>query len=336
VSPRIEALPREDAAYAEACGRGRVLEGRLIGPADLEELLALGDPAELGAELARRGTIEPAGRALPEGWEEALDRAGASADRILLGLDPRPAVSRLLVLRHDLSNLRGLLRARAVGVEYDGPWHPRGTIDRAALEGSLERPTPGALPEPLAAEARALARTAASRDLRWIDDRLDTAWLGALRAEVRASGSRFFLDWLGHHADLANVRALVRHFSAPGAWPGPPALLPGGHLDSRALAGHDGVEGLFRALARTVYAPLLERAARVAPGAPGPALDREADDFLTELLRPVRRLPLGPEPLWAWHLARDVEAKNVRALMLGALAGLPAARVRPRLRRPYA
>ncbi len=332
---RIGAPGREDGAYAAVCGRLAALEKRLLGAAAIEECLAARDAASVAELLARRGILAAGEEPLPARWEEALELGAAADDRLLLRMDPRPAVSLALLARHDLANVRGEIRAKALGREYDGPWHPRGTLPREEL-ARTGAAWAGRLPPELGDAVRRLAVAGSPVHLREIDDRLDAAWLRAVRAAAAAAGSRFFLDWLGHFADLANVRARLRFLAAPEAWPGPaPALLPGGHLDPGRLDAAGGAEALRRRLARTVYGALLARATE----ADGPLslsrLDREADDLLTGLLRPARLLALGPERLWAWHLAHDVDAKNARALMLGKLGRLPPERIRPLLRLPH-
>ena len=111
--------------------------------------------------------------------------------------------------------------------------------------------------------------------------------------------------------------------------------LPGGHLGGDLFTAAETVPGLLRALGRTVYASVIARASAGSGGVSLEQLERAADDFLTGLLRPARHLSLGPEPLWAWQLAREVDAKNVRTLVLGTLAGFAPERLRTMLRQPY-
>ena len=326
---------RDDSAYAAPCGLVRVLEKQLLGAERIDELLAAPDPAALLRMLVRYGALSGASEHLEREWERALELSLRESDRTLLAMDPRPAVSEVLVARADLVNLRSLLRSRALGVPFDGTWHPRGRLGRAALEESVSSGDWKAWPPRLARAFEALGEIGPSTTLPALNDALDTAWFGALLAAARASGSRFFIDWLGHAVDLVNIRTRLRVAAAPRAWPALPAPLPGGHLEAGRFAAGATPEEFLAGIGRTVYAPLAERASAGGGGVSLVAYERAAGDFLTRLLEPARYVSLGPEPLWAWHLAREIDAKNVRALVLGALAGIEPERRRALLRQPY-
>jgi V/A-type H+/Na+-transporting ATPase subunit C len=332
--PDVGPGARDDAGYAAACGRVRALEKRLLGPGRLEDLLGARDCASLLQALARFGVLARSVSDLAAGWEQALDLSGAEADRLLLSIDPQPTVSRILVMRADLVNLRSLMRSRALGVPYTGAWHTRALLERPALEAMERDGNYAAWPEPLGRRLAALHRLS-PRGLPEINDELDAAWLGALREGALHGGSRFFLDWLGHAADLGNIRALLRRAAAPTAWPRALKPLPGGHLGEDLFSEKKPAALSLALLARTVYAPVLAQAGDGLGGVSPALLERAADDFLTRLLQPTRYLSLGPEPLWAWHLAREIDAKNVRTLILGNLAGIAPQRLRTLLRLPH-
>jgi V/A-type H+-transporting ATPase subunit C len=325
---------RDDAGYAAACGRIRALEKRLLGPARLEELLGTRDLTPLLQTLVQFGALARTAADAATEWERALDLSDAQADRLLLDIDPHPTVSRILVLRADLVNVRSLLRSRALGVAYAGPWHARAMFGPPALEVMVRDGEYTAWPEPLARRLAALHRHPPG-GLQAINDGLDAAWIGALREGAIQSGSRFFLDWLGHAADLGNIRGRLRLAAAPAAWPRSRSLLPGGHLGEDLFAAPGTATFLIGRLARTVYAPVIARAGDGSGGVSLALLERASDDFLTRLLQPARYLSLGPEPLWAWHLAREIDAKNVRTLVLGTLAGIAPERLRTLLRQPH-
>ena len=331
----VDTWCRDDPAYAAPCGRVRVLEKRLLGAARIEELLGARDLAALLRMLVQFGALSGGCEPLEREWERALELSLRESDRVLLAIDPQPTVSEILVARADLVNLRSLLRSRALGIPFDGAWHPRGRFGRTALEDMARLGEWGAWPAPLARALGAIGDIGPSCTLAVLNDTLDTAWFGALLAAARASGSRFFADWLGHAADLANLRARLRVAAAPRAWPAPLALLPGGHLGAEYFAAGATPDEMLAGISRTVYAPLVEHA-RDAQGRVSLAtLERAADDFLTRLLGPARFVSLGPEPLWAWHLAREIDAKNVRAIVLGALAGIDPDRRRALLRQTH-
>jgi vacuolar-type H+-ATPase subunit C/Vma6 len=60
-----------------------------------------------------------------------------------------------------------------------------------------------------------------------------------------------------------------------------------------------------------------------------------SDDFLTDFFRPAKYVSLGPEPLWAYYHAREMDARNIRAVILGLQVGEGREKLRRELRQPY-
>jgi hypothetical protein len=70
------------------------------------------------------------------------------------------------------------------------------------------------------------------------------------------------------------------------------------------------------------------------PAAPV-ALERLTDDATTDLVKGGRGIPFGPEPVTAFLWALRVEALNLRLVLTGLAAGLPADAIAPDIRRTY-
>ena len=64
-------------------------------------------------------------------------------------------------------------------------------------------------------------------------------------------------------------------------------------------------------------------------------LDVLADNIVVGYLRHARLVPIGAEPVIAYVMGREAEARAVRTLLLGKLAGLPNETLRARLRDLY-
>jgi hypothetical protein len=64
-------------------------------------------------------------------------------------------------------------------------------------------------------------------------------------------------------------------------------------------------------------------------------VDVIADNVVVRYLRAARAVPVGPEPVIAYVLARAAEVTAVRAILIGTLSGLPSETLRARLRDVY-
>ncbi len=332
---RYSVPQRDRGAYAEVCGRMRSLEKRLLGWARLEELLAAGDWPGLLSILLRSGYLSRQTEQPELNWDQALTMSLRESDRSLLAMDPQPLVMSLLVLHSDLLNLRSVLKAKVLSRPFSGHWHPRGIHSYATLQALVNTMNFSVYPPLLAEELCTLKDVLASKRLLTLNLAVDIAHHRALLRASRQSGSRLFLDYLGHLADLVNIKNRFRTLAFSEAWPEDPPPLPGGHLGVKLLAGLPDQEALLGELARTVYGPLLEKSRGDGGNISPLRLEKEGDNFLTELIQPAKYVTLGPEPLWAYYLARETDAKNVRALILGTLSGREPEAIRAGLRRPY-
>jgi len=328
-----EGRDRED--YAEACGRIRSLEKRLLRRERLNELSAAADvPAAL--HLLRRwgwtgrGTEVTAGK-----WEEHLAASLRKTDDVLRGLDPHPAVTTILVLKYDLLNLSAVLKARLLDRPFEQPLHPRGLNAAASLEVMAKRMDFFLYPEPLAAELKSLEEVLEGDSPGSITSSLAAARHRSLRRLAVGQGSRLFCDYLDHLADVENIRGVLRAIAFPELHHRGEPRYPGGFLDP-ALPWGAGSDGeLIRSLSRTLYGPLLEKCRDSEGRLSLDLVERETDDFLTSLVEPSRYVSLGPEPIWAYWLARETDLKNIRSVLVTLESGTSREDLGNRLRSSY-
>ena len=65
------------------------------------------------------------------------------------------------------------------------------------------------------------------------------------------------------------------------------------------------------------------------------AFEKACDDAQNAFLQRAMLIPFGPEPVLAFVAAREQEMRNVRIIISGKLAKLPASTIRERMREAY-
>ncbi len=152
-------------------------------------------------------------------------------------------------------------------------------------------------------------------------------------------GSPFILEHLRRAVDAGNIKIFLRarRLGLPAEKYAAMALR-GGFLDEglfvRGYAAADAEMGAH--LAPTVYAPLWESAVRaLSERATFVELERGIEDFLMAGLRPALTMAFGPEPVYAYGLAKKREARLVRLVASGKINGLPAALIAERISDTY-
>ncbi len=167
---------------------------------------------------------------------------------------------------------------------------------------------------------------------------LDESPVEAL-APAQASGNAFILGYIRCRIDLGNIKIFCRskYLEIPEEKL-KKLLLPGGTIAPQAFVGCYGLPleeacDRFRASAyydlwRRGVDVLEERQTFV-------ELERGIEDFLMSCLRRAKNITFGPEPVFAYGLAKKRELALVRLLGLGKMMKLPLDLLRERISATY-
>ncbi len=318
--------------YGFAVGRVRVLETRLLSRATFERLLdahTFDQMRRILADTVYGGYLEMAHTA--EGVERGLDAALADLyDDFLEHANlPRPLIDYFRT-RHDFENLTAYLKAEALDTPAEELLNRFGSVPAEAFAGPRER-----LPERVRdAERRvraAVEKADGSLDPDAVEDAVDTELFTALGEIARESGSDFLARLFRLEADIGNVRAFVRARAR---------MVPVAEVERRFVPG--GSIALPR-LVSIYRLPPAEAALRLgshgafagvdAAAIADPArFDVEAARLVARVVRTSRMTAMGPEPVVGYVMERQAEVRALRTLLVGSLAGVPADRLRERIR----
>ncbi len=316
--------------YLYISARIRALEASLISGERLNALLEL-SAEEIPAALAADGLSAGERTDL----ESLLDQMLATAfETVEAGLPDRSAT---LFLRYpnDCNNIKIIEKCRIRGIDPLPLLSPLGRVAPEALIEALEKGETDALPShmasalPLAREA--FAATGSPRDIDLILDR-------ACALDVRDAAAPFpFAARLSAmRSDLINISTLLRITRALRGEEArsllEAALLPTGTLSPELLLSLFGESetAIAAALARTPYVGLLDE-----PGISFDALDRRADALLMREIKEAGHTPFGIEVVFAYLLATQQIAKNLRLLVALKKGGKDAQTVRESMRDCY-
>ncbi len=155
----------------------------------------------------------------------------------------------------------------------------------------------------------------------------------------RELGCPFIADYLRRRIDLGNIKVFLRarylelpeeRFRA--------VVLRGGFLEERLFLDNYGLPfSEFGArLSSTPYAGLWESSVR-ALGERETFIDleRASEDFLMAHLRRARYTVFGPDPVYAYGLAKKKELFLIRMVVSGKIHGIPASVLKERISETY-
>ena len=152
-------------------------------------------------------------------------------------------------------------------------------------------------------------------------------------------GYAFIMDYLKRRIDLGNIKIFLRarrlelpeeRFRA--------VVLRGGFLEERMFLDKYALpfSELGAGLSSTPYAGLWENSVRaLTERETFIDLERGSEDFLMAHLRRARYMVFGPEPVYAYGLAKKRELLLVRMVVSGKIYELPAAVLKERISETY-
>ncbi len=327
---------RKDTDYLCLSAQIRSMERNLLDHARMERML-------------EAPTVEEAARLLTEVGYESFD---AHSDRALnhallqrrvdlfeelYRYAPEPQIIDVFKLKYDYHNLKTIIKSRGSDVTallVDAGRIPAEELLRRHQEsGNWEFLNPAM--EAAAREGeRVLAETG---DPQRSDALIDRAFYAEMLELAVGTKCPYLERYVRTSIDAANLRSVVRTLRM-----GRSAaflkefLFPGGtvRLDAVLSGAVNGeVERTFHGTALQEAAHVGEEA--VQNGTSLTTFEKLCDDAVLAQAGAARRIPFGVEVVIGYVAAREAELTNVRIIMTGRMAGIPAETIRERLRESY-
>jgi len=316
----------EDLRYGFVNGRVRALETALLDHQRYERLVRASSSQEFRSLLA--DTVY--GRYLAEDGTTSVERALAHSAADAIDFVSQYCEDEWLLqmfrMRVDFHNLKTVVKEGLAGREVDADHLRQGgdwDLERLEALASGQADAGPAEVRKAVVEAVKAATEEANVEPAVLDVVLDR--LEQKLSLDLASGSRFVMGYLDVHADVENIRTLVRtkvlreekvSFER--------ALLAGGTVVPEELldAWNDELDSLPSRLRRTMFGQLAEEGIAGFRRGTMLKLERRCREYKLSYLLETRYMTFGHEPLFAYYHFRENEADNLRQLHAAKQAGL--------------
>ncbi len=238
-------------------------------------------------------------------------------------------------LENDFHNLKAAIKNSLYptsGTIYCEPC----TVDVKVIEKCITENDFTPLPEKMALCAKeAFEALKETGDGQACDVIVDKARISAQLEKAKESRVELFIKYAEHNAAVANIKIAVRSLLAgKGREFMESAMVECSALDKAQLidaSQQKGLEGIIEYLSKTSYAkaaPALKES--------GALFEKECDNRLIALLKPLKAEFFSIEAVAAYYLARLNEIKTVRILLTAKANGLEQKYTAERLREMYA
>jgi len=327
--------------YAYAVGRVRAVEARLLDRATIERMIDAPDVHSAFKVLEEAGYAHvesPAKERLS--IDEILDEEELKLLRFIKETSPDERLAEFITLRHDYHNLKVMIKAEIYNVSPKGAISRLGSLDTEAVSKALDGDAL-ALPREftLAIEnAKAVHSLRPSPEV--IDIMIDKEMHEALLKRAQAIGIPFLTEQVRREIDFLNLSIFLRARKMKrDKWLVDPAFVSGGNVDPGKFSQayeDESPESLTDILSGTGYEFIARRGLKLLEeGKSLSEIERFFEGAQTGSIRQARYVPLGPEPLIGYILAKQQELQIARLVIAGKAAGVSRDSMRERLRDTY-
>ena len=280
------------------------------------------------------------------GWP-ALDSADwVNLERMLAGrredvynemrsLAPNPDIVDLFRIKYDYHNAKVLIKARATGADgrdlmSESGRMPSQKLTEAVLEENFTG-IPKILADAYMDAADTLSRTG---DPQIADFIIDKAYFSEYLSMASTTSSPFLEGYVRLSIDTANIRSVVRaKRMAKDIGFLEMALVPGGTVDitdiKNKFESSEAVLGLF---GKTPLEKTVQAAQEAGKGGRLTRFEKLCDEVLLDYLSEAKMTGFNEKPLIRYLCAVEAEISAVRIIMTGHFSGLPAEKIKERLR----
>ena len=237
-----------------------------------------------------------------------IDEKVAETWRLITEILPQPGELDFLIIKNDFHNLKALLKSIFTGGDPSAYFMRPAVFEPAEMAEALREKRFDGLPACMAGCAEeAYELLAKTLDGQLADAVIDRQCLETTLAMAKATENDFAFTLAQMMCAFANAKITLR-----------------------AAKTGKGQAFLDRALYGCPAIDIPEEAAQS-----GAAFEKYCDDALLEYACAAKAKHFGPEPLIAFYLAREAEAKTLRIVHTCRQSGCPAAEIRRRVRLLY-
>lgn len=323
----------KDTDYLAISARIRAMENGLLTRERMEQLLEARTDEDAAKLLQECGYPE-LDAASPEALDKAIAEIREETFRDLADGAPDTRFFDFFRVRYDYHNAKAAVKALALGADPAPMLSGLGRVPAAELAEAVRTGEYGELPGELAAavaEAKDILDT--TRDPQLSDIALDRRMYADLQDIAAETGSAFLQGYARTMIDAENLRALVRTMRmGRNADFLKGALIDGGEIDVEGVLAAANGGSVAELCAPTAFAAAGEAGAEAVKGGSLTEFEKLCDDAVTGCLSGAQFVPFGDAPLVGYLAAKETEYANLRILLLGRAAGVPADALRSRLR----
>ena len=328
--------------FTQAVARLRVLEKRLLNKLKIERMIDSTSPEDvlkILQETEYANLMVNVKR--PEDYNILLKEELNRVYSLMYKVSPDPAIVDIMSLKYDYHNIKVLLKARALDKDFSSMLIPVGTVDIEKLKSYMTNMEYKEL-KPIMMEAILEAEKVYHelKDPQKIDIILDKYMYIDMLARAKETEIDFMIDNIKMNIDFSNIKSIIRlkkqekdvKFLKE-------VILDGGDISNNVLVRtfEEPIENLATKFSSLKYGEVIKLGLEeyLKTGKLS-VLEKFSEDYIMKNLKVAKYITFGPEPVFAYIIAKETEIKVIRIIMVGKLNNVDTAVIRERVREVYA
>ncbi|MFX0548793.1 V-type ATP synthase subunit C [Hathewaya histolytica] len=327
--------------FTQAVSRLRVLEKRLLNKVKIERMIDSSSADEALKVLneteysSLMGNVKRA-----EDYEILLQEELERVYSLISEITPDNSLIEILKIKYDYHNIKVLLKAKALNKEFPELLTTMGTQEIDKLKDAINTGIFKGLSEEIQGVIKEVEdKFKESKDPQVIDIITDKYMYEDMLKRAEVLKEEFIIDYVKSNIDLINIRTLIRVKTQDKPLKFlQSVLLEGGmiKLDTLLNVYSDTFENIISKLSSTKYkAVVKEGLEEFLSNGKLTLFEKLFEDYLMNLVKNAKYVHFGPEPLFAYILAKETEIKIIRIIMVAKLNNVQSSVIRERLRDIY-
>lgn len=328
--------------FTQAVARLRVLETRLLNKVKIERMIdstSADDVLKILQETEYASLMVNVKRA--EDYNILLKEELNRVYSLMYKVSPHSVIVDIMSLKYDYHNIKVMLKSRALAKDFSHMLIPSGTVDIEKLKGYMATEEYRDL-NPNMREAILQAEKVYNdiKDPQKIDTILDGYMYIDMLQRAKEVKNDFIIDYVKRNIDFSNIKSVIRlkkqqkdlNFLKE-------VILTGGDIDRDVLIKvfNEPIENMASKFASSRYGEVVTQGMEEYIKTDKlSSLEKFSENYIMKNLKAAKYVTFGPEPIFAYIIAKETEIKIIRIIMVGKLNNVDTAIIRERVREVYA
>lgn len=330
-----------DTQYAYSVGKIRAIERKLLDKGKLDRMVEAKTPEE-ALKVLQEADYGKGGSDSVNiyEYENLLRDENKKVYNLMKEIAPEPDVFDLFLISNDYHNIKVLLKSEFSGQDYASLLVESGSIPSDKLKAMIRDRNMANMPAIMKnAVEECIEVYNKTLDPQVIDIILDKASFKQMKDTSIKSGKGFIKDLVMLFIDLANIKVFLRVKALSKTWDFlQKVLISEGSIDSKVFIQNldNPLDSFIDALKFTSLGAFLQEGIESFKSTGTlTKFEKLSDNLILNYVKKSKYISLGIEPLVGYLMAKEMEIKNARIVMVGKINNISNEVIRERLREAY-